>query len=61
MRRDRCPEEMPSRPAKRQEVLRLTVDGVTVDRDNSISITLTIPTQDFVPIDQQASSMQVRL
>ena len=41
---------------KRQEVLRLIVDGVTIDRDNSISITLAIPTQDFVAIDQQASS-----
>ena len=40
---------------KRRDVLRLLVDQVLVDRDNNISITLGIPTEDFVSIENEES------
>ena len=41
---------------KRREVLRLIIDSVIIDRDNSISISLAIPTQNLVAIEQLATS-----
>ena len=40
---------------KRRDVLRLLVDQVLVDRNNNISITLGIPTEDFVSIENEES------
>ena len=42
---------------KRREVLRLIIDSVIIDRDNSISISLAIPTQNLVAIEQLATSL----
>ena len=35
---------------ERREVLRLLLDGATIDRDNRVSLTLAIPTEDFLSI-----------
>ena len=43
-------------PEKRSEALRLMVDGVTIDADNSVHITLTIGGQESVAIDPQPTS-----
>ena len=40
---------------KRRDVLRLLVDQVLVDRNNNISITLGIPTEDFASIENEES------
>ena len=42
-------------PEERREVLRLIVDQIVIDRDNNVSITLGIPTEDFVSIEKEAS------
>ena len=39
-------------PEERQEVLKLLLDNVTIDADNCVSITLTIPLKGAVAIDQ---------
>ena len=46
---------------KRRDVLRLLVDQVLVDRNNNISITLGIPTEDFVSIENEESRYLRRL
>ena len=43
-------------PEKRREALRLIVDSVTIDRDNSVHITLTIGSQELVAIDPPPTS-----
>ena len=43
------------RPEERREVLELLLDGVTIDGDNNVSITLTIPIQDSVAIAPQTA------
>ena len=43
-------------PEKRREALRLIVDGVTIDRDNSVHITLSIGSQELVAIDPPPTS-----
>ena len=40
---------------KRREVLRLLLDEVTIDRENSVNLTLAIPTEDLVPIEPPVS------
>ncbi len=40
---------------KRQEVLRLLLDEVTIDRENNVNLTLAIPTEDLVPIEPPVS------
>ena len=40
---------------ERQEVLRLIVDQIVIDRDNRVSITLGIPAEDLVSIEKEAS------
>ena len=40
---------------KRRDVLRLLVDQVLVDRNNNVSITLGIPTEDFASIENEES------
>ena len=42
-------------PEDRQEVLRLVVDQIAIDRDNNVTITLGIPTQGLVSIEKEAS------
>ena len=42
-------------PEERREVLRLIVDQIAIDRDNNVTITLGIPTQEFVPIEKEGS------
>ena len=41
---------------RRQEVLQLIIDKVTIDRDNRVSITLAIPIQELVAIDSPTTS-----
>ena len=36
-------------------MLELLLDGVTIDRDNNVEITLAVPTEDFVLIEPSAS------
>ena len=43
---------------KRRDVLRLLVDQVVIDGDNNVSITLGIPTEDFVSIEESESRFQ---
>ena len=45
-------------PEERREVLRLIVDQIAIDRDNNVTITLGIPTQDFVSIEKEGSRRQ---
>ena len=40
---------------ERQEVLRLIVDQIVIDRDNRVTITLGIPTEDLVSFEKEAS------
>ena len=40
---------------ERREILRLIVDQIAIDRDNSVTITLGIPTQGFVSIEKEGS------
>ena len=40
---------------KRRDVLRLIVDQVLIDRDNNVSITLGIPTENFTSIEKEES------
>ena len=42
-------------PEERREVLRLIVDQIVIDRENNVSITLGIPTEDFVSFEKEAS------
>ena len=42
-------------PEERREVLRLIVDQIAIDRDNNVTITLGIPTQEFVSIEKEGS------
>ena len=41
---------------ERRDVLRLLLDGVTIDRYNNVNLTLAIPTDDLVSIAQPATS-----
>ena len=43
----------------RREVLELLLDGVTIDRDNNVEITLAVPTEEFVSIEPSASIFAV--
>ena len=43
---------------ERREMLRLIVDQIAIDRDNSVTITLGIPTQGLVPIEKEESRTQ---
>ena len=40
---------------ERRDILHLIVDQITVDRDNNVSITLGIPTEDLVSIEKEES------
>ena len=40
---------------ERRDILRLILDQIAIDRDNSVTITLGIPTQGFVSIEQEES------
>ena len=46
---------------KRREVLELLLDGVTIDRDNNVQITLAVPMDEFVSIESLGSSSLRRL
>ena len=46
-------DDLPSE--ERRDILRLIVDQIAIDRDNSVTITLGIPTQDFVSIEKEGS------
>ena len=48
-----CPAE------ERREILRLIVDQIDIDGDNSVTITLGIPTQGFVSIEKEGFSKGV--
>ena len=39
----------------RRTVLELLLDGVTIDRDNNVEITLAVPTDEFVAIGPSVS------
>ena len=45
---------------KRREVLRLLLDGVTIDGENKVNLTLAIPTEEFVPIETPISDSRCR-
>ena len=40
---------------ERRDILRLIVDRIAIDGDNSVTITLGIPTQGFVSIEKEGS------
>ena len=40
---------------ERRDILHLIVDQITVDRDNNVSVTLGIPTEDLVSIEKEES------
>ena len=42
----------------RREVLQLLLDGVTIDRDSNVEITLAVPIDDFVSIGPPASGIE---
>ncbi len=46
-------DDLPSE--ERRDILRLIVDQIAIDSDNSVTITLGIPTQDFVSIEKEGS------
>ncbi len=43
-------DEMPEE--QRREVLRLLLDGVTIDGENNVNLTLAIPTEEFISIEK---------
>ena len=45
---------------KRREVLRLLLDGVTIDGENKVNLTLAIPTEQVVPIETPISDSPSR-
>ena len=45
----------------RREVLELLLDGVSIDRDNNVEITLAVPTEDVVSIEPSASDSLSRI
>ena len=45
----------------RREVLRLLLDGVTIDGENNVNLTLAIPTEDFVSIETPISDSLSRI
>ena len=45
---------------RRRKVLELLLDGVTIDRDNNVEITLAVPTENFVSIEPSASDFPSR-
>ena len=52
----RIGEGLDDLPAEeRQDILRLIVDHIAIDRDNSVTITLAIPTQGFVSVEEEGS------
>ena len=44
----------------RREVLELLLDGVSIDRENNVEITLAVPTEDVVSIEPSASDSRCR-
>ena len=44
----------------RREVLELLLDGVTIDGDNNVEITLSVPTEEFVSIEPSVSDSRCR-
>ena len=44
---------------ERRDILHLIVDQITVDRDNNVSVTLGIPTEDLVSIEQRGISKEM--
>ena len=40
---------------ERREVLQLFLDGVTIDRENNVNLTLAIPTEDLASIETPVS------
>ena len=51
-------DEMPEE--QRREVLRLLLDGVTIDGENNVNLSLAIPTGDFVSIETPISDFHYR-
>ena len=45
----------------RRKMLELLLDGVTIDRDNNVEITLAVPTEDVVSIEPPASDSRCRI
>ena len=45
---------------ERREVLRLLLEGVTIDRNNNLNLTLAIPTEQFVSIETPGSDFRCR-
>ena len=45
---------------ERREVLRLLLEGVTIDRENNVNLTLAIPTEQFVSIETPGSAYRRR-
>ena len=46
---------------KRRELLQLLLDGVTIDRENNVNLTLAIPTEEFVSIETPISDSLSRI
>ena len=46
--------------AERREVLHLFLDGVTIDRENNVNLTLAIPTEDLESIETPVSGCRCR-
>ena len=44
----------------RREVLELLLDGVSIDRDNNVQITLAVPTEDVLSIGSPVSNFRCR-
>ena len=51
-------DEMPEE--QRREVLRLLLDGVTIDGENNVNLTLAIPTEEFISIEKPISNSRCR-
>ena len=45
----------------RRKVLRLLLDGVTIDGENNVNLTLAIPTEEFVSIETPTSGSTNRI
>ena len=45
---------------ERREVLRLLLEGVTIDRENNVNLTLAIPTEEFVLIETPISGLSIQ-
>jgi hypothetical protein len=44
---------------ERRELLQSLLDGVTINRDNNLNLTLAVPTEEFVSIEKRCQALDL--